>query len=305
MSHRNAYPDYQLSLPKASHLRSAALLILTTLILTGCREIRIVEQTFEGITYTKIIQTEPVNLVYHVVEIDLTNPNIHFTTTESNGALPHDTRVEATRTFVARRRAQLGINANFFVFNGLPNANVISLAASDGDVYSPWQSEFIYGLNISSTNEATIIRRPPDGENTIETDPPVDLYNTVSGKFLLIEDGEVVMPPTEELLPLTIVATTYDNHLLLMIVDGRQPKLSVGMTYRQAAEALLEFGPKNAISLDGGGSSTLVIADPTAKIVSTPMPPHLPQNWLIPSPGIERRTGSNLAVYAQEKGSGL
>ncbi len=52
-----------------------------------------------------------------------------------------------------------------------------------------------------------------------------------------------------------------------MAVDGRQPGVSVGMTLPGLAELLLEFGAVEAINLDGGGSTTMVVK---GKIVNKP-----------------------------------
>jgi exopolysaccharide biosynthesis protein len=44
--------------------------------------------------------------------------------------------------------------------------------------------------------------------------------------------------------------------LFLVEVDGRQPGLSVGMTFEELAALMKDFGCKEAMNLDGGGSST-------------------------------------------------
>jgi len=54
------------------------------------------------------------------------------------------------------------------------------------------------------------------------------------------------------------------RRLLLVAVDGRQPAYSDGMTLRELANLLRELGARDAINLDGGGSTTLVYADPAA-----------------------------------------
>jgi exopolysaccharide biosynthesis protein len=39
-------------------------------------------------------------------------------------------------------------------------------------------------------------------------------------------------------------------------VDGRQPRLSVGMTYGELAAYMVKLGCQEAMNLDGGGSAT-------------------------------------------------
>jgi exopolysaccharide biosynthesis protein len=50
-------------------------------------------------------------------------------------------------------------------------------------------------------------------------------------------------------------------------VDGRQPGVSTGMSLEMLAELLLEFGAVEAMNLDGGGSTTMVIHN---KVVNRP-----------------------------------
>lgn len=51
------------------------------------------------------------------------------------------------------------------------------------------------------------------------------------------------------------------RRLLLVTVDGRQPPYSDGMTLRELAELLRGFGAAEALNLDGGGSTTLVVRE--------------------------------------------
>jgi hypothetical protein len=64
------------------------------------------------------------------------------------------------------------------------------------------------------------------------------------------------------LLPRTVVG--YDKAqqtLIVAQVDGYQPGYSRGMTQREVADLMLEFGTDTAMELDGGGSSTMVVDD--------------------------------------------
>jgi exopolysaccharide biosynthesis protein len=59
--------------------------------------------------------------------------------------------------------------------------------------------------------------------------------------------------------PRTAIARLADGRLLLVVVDGRQPYHSLGMTLPELAVTLNALGATDAINLDGGGSSTLVV----------------------------------------------
>lgn len=58
--------------------------------------------------------------------------------------------------------------------------------------------------------------------------------------------------------PRTAAGRTADGALILMVVDGRQAG-SRGATLDELAELMVEVGAVDALNLDGGGSSTLVV----------------------------------------------
>ncbi|MGM0445289.1 MAG: phosphodiester glycosidase family protein [Bacillota bacterium] len=95
-----------------------------------------------------------------------------------------------------------------------------------------------------------------------------DVMSIMGGGPKLITDGKVDLTDREELFnvdiaegraPRTAVGLTYDHHLLLVTVDGRQPEISIGITLRELAEYLKTLNIKEAMNLDGGDSSQMVI----------------------------------------------
>ena len=74
--------------------------------------------------------------------------------------------------------------------------------------------------------------------------------------------------------PRTAVALTEDGHFLMIVVDGRRPGVSEGMTARELTRFLKKnFNPRYALNMDGGGSSTLVVAgegNPDTHVVNRP-----------------------------------
>jgi len=88
----------------------------------------------------------------------------------------------------------------------------------------------------------------------------------IGGIGLLLRDGrslplapEEQMRPgfAEERHPRTAVGFRRDGFWVFVVVDGRQPQLSVGMSLAELAALMLGLGCTDAINLDGGGSSTL------------------------------------------------
>ena len=67
--------------------------------------------------------------------------------------------------------------------------------------------------------------------------------------------------------PRTAVGVRADGRLILVTVDGRQPLISVGMAIAELEALMIEFGSVEAINLDGGGSTTMVVR---GRVVNSP-----------------------------------
>jgi len=59
--------------------------------------------------------------------------------------------------------------------------------------------------------------------------------------------------------PRTLAGVREDGTLLLVTVDGRRPGWSVGMTLPEAARLMRSLGARDALNLDGGGSSAMTV----------------------------------------------
>lgn len=70
--------------------------------------------------------------------------------------------------------------------------------------------------------------------------------------------------------PRTAAGVRADGMLVLAVVDGRQPGIGVGLSIAELASLMTELGCLDAINLDGGGSSTMVVR---GKPVNSPSDP--------------------------------
>jgi hypothetical protein len=86
--------------------------------------------------------------------------------------------------------------------------------------------------------------------------------------------------------PRTAIGWTAEGKLILATVDGRQ-KFSVGMTMAELADLMSELGCVEAMNLDGGGSSTMVV---NRKVVNHPS-----------DAAGERPVSDALLVFSREK----
>ena len=88
----------------------------------------------------------------------------------------------------------------------------------------------------------------------------------IGGFPILVRDGRVSLTgtPSEYLRrrhPRTAVCYNASK-VIFVVVDGRQPQLSVGMTLEELAELMVSLGCTVAINTDGGGSSVMAVTSP-------------------------------------------
>ena len=244
----------------------------------------------------------PRELVVNVLEINVTAPGIGFRMQPSNGALPGEVTRMTTRSFVNSASAQIGINGDFFDLAPpypFPETDVTHAAASQGDIYSANAGGDPL-FNVSATGEPRILRGRSAGTTT--TVENVTLYNAVGGNQRILTAGAVTAPNdtyTNTLNPHTAVAVSQDRtRVFLMTVDGRQNDFSEGMFTTEMANLFLTLGAWDAINVDGGGSTTMVMDDTSdamqnARVINSPSDNATPQ-----VPGTERLVGNSLAVFA-------
>ncbi|MCM2411030.1 phosphodiester glycosidase family protein [Streptomyces sp. RKAG290] len=70
--------------------------------------------------------------------------------------------------------------------------------------------------------------------------------------------------------PRTAAGVRRDGALLLVVIDGDRPGVSEGASLAEAAGILVSLGAEDAMNLDGGGSSTMVVRDRVRNSTSDP-----------------------------------
>ena len=92
--------------------------------------------------------------------------------------------------------------------------------------------------------------------------------DAVGGAGLLLLDGREFHEWTDEGLaagfdttrhPRTVIGEDQSGAVWLITVDGRQPSLSLGMTFIELQGLARRLGLRSALNLDGGGSTTMVV----------------------------------------------
>jgi Phosphodiester glycosidase len=89
------------------------------------------------------------------------------------------------------------------------------------------------------------------------------VFDTLGGNPWLVKGGLNVAPHgttypyTRQ--PRTGVGITKEGRVLLVVVDGRRPGFSVGMTFREFGALFVRLGADRALNLDGGGGAEMVV----------------------------------------------
>lgn len=260
-------------------------------------------QPFHGITLKRIDIKQPTPLVIHVATINLAAEGISFLVTpgngDPNGDEPGDPNRETTRQttleMLSEQQAQLAINATFFDMSSLDTDNQ-GLVVSNGQRISPFRGDWP-AINIDPDRHVAIVRGAHDTYQVTQPPQGIKLHNAVSGSHQIVADGKPTVDDGEfstTAHPRTAIGYTADRKLVLVTVDGRQAGVSEGMSLEELAELMIELGCIQALNLDGGGSTTMAIADPDPRVLNTPS-----STDETGKPGVLRKNGTSLAVFAQ------
>jgi hypothetical protein len=295
-----------------------ALVIAVSLTPSAAHATQVITEPFLGVRHIYQTETSPRPLKIHVVEIDLSAPGLSFQVTPvgpdprpigSNPGwpgLPMETLRQTTRDFADEVGARIAINASFYsaeTIDGQLWSQNLGLTASNGTAYSPWEAganndnDFDDALNITQSNQAIFVKMPTSIPTGIETTPIVPLYNTITGSHRIIQSGVLrtitggAGDPFSFRSRTAIGLTAGNAKLLLMTVD--EAGGSQGVTLPELATLLASHGATNAINLDGGGSTTMVMDyygdGLAAQLVNVPS-------------GSERLVGVNFGVFALPNG---
>jgi len=253
------------------------------------------EQLYNGVTYyRKIYLTPRVNIV-HVIVIDLRVKGIQFIVTPPDNLEGAPLNARTTSQFLAKRGVQIAINGDGFY----PwwSRNPLDYYPHVGDPITPLGFTASRGKVYARGNEVDITQEPTlyiNKRNSLSmVVRPGKIFNAISGDRLLLTRG-VPEPDLDnsDIDPRTAIGYNRNGReLILVVVDGRQPFYSEGMTLAELAHLMSDLGAHYAMNLDGGGSSTMVIKGKTGEpvILNSPI-----DNYI---PGRERPVANHLGVY--------
>lgn len=127
----------------------------------------------------------------------------------------------------------------------------------------------------SGINNRYVRRRTTQRTGETIADKPKDSFKlwkmktAVGGGPVLLQNGEIEISNNEELKfagkaiedkhPRTAMGYTKDNKLIILVIEGRNPGKAEGATLTQEARLFKELSCWEAINLDGGGSSCMLV----------------------------------------------
>jgi hypothetical protein len=236
-----------------------------------------------GVIYERLTLTQPRPNVVHVAQVDLTQPQLELLVTP--GEIDRDDRELNARTtsqFLTHYQQDLAINASFFYpfhenapWDYYPTigdrVNAVGYAASNGKVYSDGYHVPTWAVVcFDAQNQVKILAQP---------NCPVGTQQGLSGNELILNAGQPASSKgKDQPYPRTIVGTdATGQRLWLVVIDGKQPWYSEGLTIAETIPLLQKMGITTALNLDGGGSVAMVRSTPNGpQVLNAPIHNKIP-----------------------------
>jgi len=256
----------QMPVTRMSSVEPLSLAVALLAIASGCVD---TEREFcaRGIRYSRLERKHPRPLRIHVLRIDLKEPGLApciDVGPDPDGAGSAETTLALPLVHAQRGRFLAGVNANAWDMvpptpNGerpryVPDAacNICGWALVSGVEHSlPQSGYWSFWLDRNLEPHVGNIATPAPGAHW-----------AVSGFGGLLQGGKVLPGPSDVLHPRTALGVDgRGRYLTLAVVDGRRPGYSEGLSERELAELMRELGCSDALNLDGGGSSVMVLRD--------------------------------------------
>lgn len=274
---------------------------MLALALAGCASLPERAPLFGGIDYSRMAPVAQDQLqAIHVLRIDLRQPGVSLEVTAGDRSAGREFRAQTTSEFLVRSGMNAAVNGGFF--------SPFKSGGFGGEDYYPRVGDPVDVLGLSM--HAGDVDSAPEPDAKIDGTVCIRKPAKVS-----IERGQSCPPGTDEALaagPLLLANGSPQAHTLsltarhprtafglsadrttawMVVVDGRQPLSSAGATLPEMAEIFRRLGAADALNLDGGGSTAMVISDDgAARVLNSPI--H------VGIPGRERPSANHLGVRA-------
>ncbi len=271
---------------------------------------------FQGVTYWRAPAVVDRPQIIHVLAIDLKKAGTRLMATPGDRSAGLEYRAQTVSAFLTQQNLKAAVNGGYFLpfKGGSPGgedyypkagdgANVSGAAWGGGKQASPVETDPSDKLNYDARVVGIVCI--DDGVKVAILDGqvcPVGVEDALSAGPRLLKDGkptisDVKAPPAAgdrtPGAPRTAIGVSKDGRFVwLVVVDGRQAGVSEGASIEELKTLFLSLGAYDALNLDGGGSSTMVVAGPQGpRVLSSPIHTGVP--------GRERPSANHLGVFAK------
>jgi hypothetical protein len=224
-----------------------------------------------GAEYSFEERTLPRPLRIHRLVLDLTQPSIPLGISagpDPDGEGPAEVALKAPDRHARDARFLAAINTNAWVMLPDPTTGKTPGYVVDGPAdIKGWTST---GTRLVSPPERGYwsVWQEESGRIRLhesaskETTSRTEVRWAISGFRGILQNSKKLVDPSNVLHPRTALGISHEGmRMVWLVVDGRQPMVSEGVSEEELAELMLESGCHDAINLDGGGSSVLVMTD--------------------------------------------
>lgn len=256
-----------------------------------------VGQYFSDSTYTlapgvqalemKILSATGLAVKMFVLEVDLKEAHLTMKASSPNEEGKLKTKQQMTLQALAYdkpgSRVLAAVNGDFFAKDGTPQG----IYYRNGTCLKGTMTDNVCTFFAITKNKKAIIGSYDEYDSYKE-----DIQEAVGGRVRLMTNGNVLPQTVTALEPRTAIGVTDDNVVYILVADGRNFWYSNGMRYAEMGAVMKALGAKNAINLDGGGSSTFIIH----KIAGFEDGRFAIRNWPYDNGGVEREVANGLLV---------
>ena len=189
---------------------------------------------------------------------------------DPDGDGPFQTTLQTLSQIAAREHFEVAINGDFFVARATADAegarsgyvegkwaSAVGPAATDGFLWAPAdKARPALWLDAAKIAHIAVLREVPS-----------EARQVIAGSDVLLRQGQIVLDNTSKFAtarhPRTAVGLSDGGKTLVLVVaDGRDAARAAGLSLDELTILMRDLGCSDALNLDGGGSSEMVLRAP-------------------------------------------
>ena len=214
-------------------------------------------------TLPQFVQDETES-VFAIINGGFFTGNQNLSLVSSNGSVISPNVKTVNRTYNGASTAYFPTRGAFGILsNNQPDIAWIYNVGTQNTIYS-------YPFPSQNSGNGTIGNTAPQPQPDATFPSGATIWNAntaIGGSPVLVVNGLKQISASEELIdvnngvrePRTAVGYTTDGKVIFLVVEGRNPEVSNGVTLDELADIMISVGCQEALNLDGGGSSAMQI----------------------------------------------